>query len=99
MNINYMTSYTTTSIMKRSLSFLVIICLLSANALSDEGRKGQAGFQFLRIPMGARQVGMGNTGLASASGASALFWNPAGVADQKNYEMQFTNLNWFGEVT
>ena len=48
--------------------------------------------------MGARQVAMGNTGLASTSGASALFWNPAGVAGQKGYEMQFNNLDWFGGV-
>jgi hypothetical protein len=41
---------------------------------------------------------MGNSGLASAAGASAFYWNPAGVATLKGYEAQFSNLEWFGGV-
>ncbi len=38
------------------------------------------GFAFLDLPAGARQAALGGTGVASASGPLALFWNPAGLA-------------------
>lgn len=40
-------------------------------------RKGTAGFQFLKIPVDARSAAMGETVVANAFDASALFWNPA----------------------
>lgn len=41
---------------------------------------GTAGAQFLKIGVGARAVGMGETFVAVADDASAAWWNPAGVA-------------------
>ena len=41
---------------------------------------GTTGAQFLKIPQGARHEAMGGTAAASAEGAEALFWNPAGLA-------------------
>ena len=85
--------------MSQRCKFLGITLLLIGSLLfADEGRKGQAGFQFLRIPVGARETAMGNTGLASSAGASAFYWNPAGVAQLKGFEAQFSNLEWFGGV-
>ncbi len=44
-------------------------------------RAGISAFQFLKIGVGARAVAMGESFIAVASDASALFWNPAGVVD------------------
>jgi hypothetical protein len=85
--------------MKRCILTLIALLLIGGLLHADEGRKGQAGFQFLRIPMGARQIAMGNSGLATAGGASALYWNPAGVSAQRGYEVQFSNVSWFGDVS
>jgi hypothetical protein len=41
---------------------------------------GTAGAQFLKIGVGARAVGMGETFVAIADDATAIWWNPAGVA-------------------
>jgi hypothetical protein len=41
---------------------------------------GTAGAQFLKIGAGARAVGMGEAFVAVADDASAIWWNPAGVA-------------------
>lgn len=41
---------------------------------------GTAGAQFLKIGVGARAVGMGEAFVAVADDATAIWWNPAGVA-------------------
>ncbi|TAK61275.1 MAG: PorV/PorQ family protein [Bacteroidetes bacterium] len=85
--------------MKQFYSLTIAFVLLASLLYADEGRKGQAGFQFLRIPVGAKQVAMGNSGLAGSKGASALYWNPAGVAAMTGYEVQFSNVSWFGDIS
>ena len=45
--------------------------------LASAGNPGESGALFLRMGVGAREAGMGETGVASSIGASALFWNPA----------------------
>lgn len=85
--------------MKRCYFILIVLFLLSTILFADEGRKGQAGFQFLKIPTGAKQIAMGNTGFADATGAGAMYWNPAGVAKQKGYEFQFSDVSWFAGVS
>lgn len=47
--------------------------------LYGDDNVGTAGAQFLRIPVGARAVGLGKAFSAAATDASAPFWNPAGV--------------------
>jgi len=84
--------------LQRCIFLGIALLLISGFLLADEGRKGQAGFQFLQIPAGTREVAMGNCGLASSVGASAFYWNPAGVAAAQGYEMQFSNVQWFGGV-
>ncbi len=42
---------------------------------------------FLKQGVGARQLGMGNAGTAVADDASAIFFNPAGLAYLKNVEL------------
>jgi len=40
----------------------------------------ESGFAFLRVPVSARSVGMGESGVALLNGADAFFLNPAGLA-------------------
>ena len=42
-------------------------------------RAGISAFQFLKLGAGARAVGMGESFVAVANDASALYWNPAGL--------------------
>ncbi len=41
------------------------------------GNPGDAALLSLRMGVGAREAGMGETGVASSTGGTALFWNPA----------------------
>ena len=49
---------------------------------------------FLQIEPDSRASGMGMTGVAVADNASALFWNPAGLAGQEGAEVTFTHAPW-----
>ena len=41
------------------------------------GSPGDAGLLSLRLGIGAREAGMGETGIATSTGGAAIFWNPA----------------------
>ncbi len=43
------------------------------------GDPGEAGMLSLRLGIGAREAGMGGTGVASSYGAAAAYWNPANL--------------------
>ncbi len=47
--------------------------------LYGEENVGTAGAQFLRVPVGARAVGLGQAYTACATDGPAIFWNPAGI--------------------
>lgn len=49
---------------------------------------------FLQIEPDSRSAGMGNTGVAIADNASAVFWNPAGLAYQKGNQISITHSEW-----
>ncbi len=52
---------------------------------------------FLRIEPDSRAAGMGNANVALADNVNAIFWNPAGLAFQKNAELGFTHSTWLPE--
>ncbi len=47
--------------------------------LFGEENVGTAGAQFLRIPVGARAIAMGNSYVSVSTDGAAPFWNPAGL--------------------
>ena len=54
---------------------------------------------FLQIEPDSRASGMGNAGVALADNASAIFWNPAGLAAQRGAELSLTHANWLPALT
>src|SRR5574341_460536 len=69
--------------MRRHRSSAAVTLLLSAWPLGAVAQGGptNAGALFLEFPVGARAVGMGQTGIADGGTGEAAFWNPAGLAD------------------
>jgi hypothetical protein len=53
-------------------------------------RAGTAMFQFLKIGVGGRAVGMGEAFVAVANDASALYWNPAGIVKSSRIQDEST---------
>lgn len=54
---------------------------------------GNAGGEFLTIPIGARGVAMGQAFTAVVDDISALWWNPAGLGFMRSPAAFFTNVN------
>jgi len=67
-------------------------------ALGGE-RAGTSGFQFLKIPVDARSSSLGNSVVASADDASALFWNPALAAQLGGPQVGFYHTAYFVDVS
>jgi len=60
---------------------------------------GDAAVPFLLIAPDSRAGAMGETGVALADNANAIFWNPAGLAFQKGTEISFTHAKWLPQFS
>lgn len=85
--------------MKSKILALVIAMLYAYSAFAGEEKRGTAGFMFLKVPMGAREVSMGQTGLTGTSGANAIYWNPANVSMATSPSFHFSYLNHFAGIS
>jgi hypothetical protein len=56
--------------------------------------QGESAVPFLLIGPNSRNAGMGETGAGLVNDASAMFWNPAGLAFQDGMEVNITHSPW-----
>lgn len=61
--------------------------------------QSEAGILFLLISPGVRADGMGEAFVALADDASAVFWNPGGLAFLENREFLFMHSNWLPQLS
>jgi hypothetical protein len=61
-------------------------------------RAGTASVQFLKIGVGARAGAMGESFVAIANDASALYWNPAGISQFDANQVMFSHTAWLVDV-
>ncbi|CUS78308.1 Uncharacterised protein family (UPF0164) [Candidatus Kryptobacter tengchongensis] len=82
------------------LFLLLITCFSYAQLFPVLGsqRAGISTAQFLKIPVGARAVGMADAFVANAMDASALYWNPAGIVQFGTNEIIFSHTNWVVDI-
>lgn len=85
--------------MKRILALYMSLFLLSTALFAGEDKRGEAGFMFLKVPVGAREASLGWSGLTTATGANAMFWNPANVSLAEGPTATFTNINYFAGIS
>lgn len=71
---------------------LLLTCVLQSQIVKYSN-------EFLNIGVGARALGMGNTGVASTTGAYAGYWNPAGLLQQKgDLEVGLMHAEYFAGI-
>jgi len=83
--------------MKKFAVILVCICLTST-VLADQPKVGAVGAQFLKIGVGSKYQGMGETSVATVNDIYATYWNPAGLVGVENWSVGFTSVNWLLDI-
>jgi hypothetical protein len=89
--------------MKALIKFMTVLMLMvvATQALWAGGanRTGTAGAQELLIPIGARDIGLGGSTIATTSGIEALFWNPAGITKSPtSTNFLFTHMSYIADI-
>ena len=81
--------------MKKYVIITALAFLLGLPALSyGQAKVGTSGAQFLEIGISARAIGMGEAFLGIADDASALYYNPGGIALLENKELMLTHIDY-----
>lgn len=73
--------------------FLICLCSFHIPGYLFAGG-GETGFAFLKIGIGGKAAGMGESATAEATDASAAFWNPAGLIQSEQHNILFTYNRW-----
>ncbi|MBN1540880.1 PorV/PorQ family protein [candidate division KSB1 bacterium] len=79
--------------MKKVLLALVLMAMTFL-PISQAFAVSEATVLFLMIAPGARAAGMGEAFVALADDATAVYWNPAGLAFQDGMELTLMHTNW-----
>ena len=70
----------------------------TSECLAGEGDAGTRSAQFLKLELGGRAVAMGGAFVGLADDASAVYWNPAGLASVDRTELSFMHLAWLQDI-
>ncbi|MFN8587707.1 MAG: PorV/PorQ family protein [Candidatus Eisenbacteria bacterium] len=82
-------------------ALLLTGAVATAHAQASLGgqRAGTSSATFLRISIGARATGLGESFVAVANDPSAIFWNPAGLASLQRREAAFSHVDWPADIS
>lgn len=84
------------------LKFLIIVFVFSLGAVSHAqeavSKTGTTAAKFLSLGIGAKANGMGGAYSSIANDATALYWNPAGVAGLNEYQIYFSHSALFADI-
>jgi len=76
-----------------AFSVALLCALLSSSVFADKYAA-----EFLKVGAGARALGMGGAFVALADDASAVYWNPAGIASIDKIEVEAMHAEQFGNL-
>ncbi len=79
-------------------STLPLIVLTVALLLPPSPGHAQTGFRFLELAVGSRPAAMGEAYTSLATDATAVYWNPAGLARMEGIKLHLTHSEWFEDV-
>lgn len=81
-----------------ALAGTVMVLSLPARA-QTVSKAGTVAADFLQIGVGARAMALGGSFVAAADDASALYWNPAGLAHIEGGEAMAVHSRWLADVS
>lgn len=90
--------------MKKISSNVLLALLLAAasafaqNFVSNVSKRGTSAAPFLSVSQGARATAMGGAFVALADDQSAVYWNPAGLANLQGTGVLFDHAKWVADI-
>lgn len=82
--------------MKKYITIIIVLASLQAHAQFNKA--GRTAMQFLKIGIGAQQVGMGEAAVANLDDINAVFWNPGALTAISTTEASFHYTKWIGDL-
>jgi len=81
------------------IGFIIILVLsVPIKAKVINNKVGTAGFQFLKIGVGARSTALAGANISMPKGATAMYWNPAGICLENKIDAVLFNNNWIATI-
>lgn len=84
--------------MRKIALFVLLAILTAAGPIGATTKVGTSAAQFLKIGAGCRAAAIGGAYVAIANDASALYWNPAGLARLERNELILMHADWLAET-
>ena len=87
--------------MFKGLVVIALVALIPAQSMATEpfAKVGTYALQFLKIPVSARGVAMGNAFTALSDDATATYWNPAGMVDVTRTSISLNHTWWPADIS
>ena len=76
----------------------ILVITLALISVSFPQTGGNSGLSFLKFGFGARNIALGDAGSAFSNDLTALYYNPAKLADYKTPEVIFMHNSWIQDV-
>ena len=80
------------------ITILITFGLALANLSGQTSKVGTTAATFLEIGPGSVATGMGGAFVSVANDATALYWNPAGIANLTANEVTIFHANWIAST-
>lgn len=77
---------------------LILSALSMSTAFAQFDNVGTSAMNFLKIGVGARAMAMGGSQVAVVNDATALYWNPSGMANITTNQIVMSNNNWIADI-
>ncbi len=83
---------------RTTIYFALGLLLIVSLAHAGNDNTGTSAANFLKIGVGARGTALGGACVASVNDNSALYWNPAGIAQIQSLEVGISYTDWILDV-
>jgi len=78
----------------KGVKFIFLLSVVSFLNGQSVSKTGTTAAQFLKLGVGSRALALGGAFTAIADDASALYWNPAGIAKVKRTQILLDHYDW-----
>jgi hypothetical protein len=82
----------------KKIGLIIMALTISSILAADVSKVGTTAASFLTIGVGARATAMGGAFVGVADDASALYWNPAGIARSQNVQAVMMHCRWLADL-